>query len=59
MMTVFPITLLVKDYCIRGEVYFASVYKDIRRIPALDKDHQTTENEWKKEKGISEPYVYR
>ena len=54
-MTVFAITLLVKDYCSRGEVYFASVQKDIRRIPALGKDNQTTENEWKKEKGISEP----
>ena len=54
-MTVFAITLLVKDYCSRGEVYFASVYKDIRRIPALGKDHQTTENKWTKEKGISKP----
>ena len=54
MMTVFEITFSVKDYCSLGEVYFASVYKDIRRIPALVKDQQTTENEWKKEKSISE-----
>ena len=35
MMTVFPITYFVKDYCSHGKVYFASVYKDIGRIPAL------------------------
>ena len=35
MMTVFPITYFVKDYCSHGEVYFVSVYKDIGRIPAL------------------------
>ena len=55
MMTVFVITFFVKDYCSRGEVYFASVCKGIRRIPALGKDHQTTENEWMKEKRIIEP----
>ena len=35
MMAVFAMIFFVKDYCSRGEVYFASVYKDIRRIPAL------------------------
>ena len=35
MMTVLAITFFVKDYCSRGDVYFASVYKDIRRIRAL------------------------
>ena len=35
MMTVFAITFFVKDYCSHGEVYFPSVCKDIRRIPAL------------------------
>lgn len=34
-MTVLAITFFVKDYCSRGDVYFASVYKDIRRIRAL------------------------
>ena len=39
-MAVFAIIFFVKDYCSRGEVYFASVYKDIRRIPALKLQRQ-------------------
>ena len=35
MMTALAIIFFVKDYCSRGEVYFANVYKDIRSIPAL------------------------
>ena len=35
MMTVFAITFFAIDHCSRGEVYFASVYKDITRISAL------------------------
>ena len=35
MMTVFPIAYFIKDYCSHGEVYFVSVYKDIRHIPTL------------------------
>lgn len=35
MMTVLAITFFVKDYCSHGDVYFASVCKDIRRIRAL------------------------